>query len=841
MSILTTLDNLLRDLRYSARGLLRNPLFTVVAILTLAIGIGANTAVFSVVDGVLLKPLPYPDPEELVSIWHDAPGAPGITALAGGLNFSPSMFVTYREENRSFSTVGLWQPATASVTGLAEPEEVPAALVTGGVLQTFGIKPLLGRWIEEPDENLANSPVSLLGYAYWKRRFGGDPGVIGRTIAVNGFQAEIVGVMPEGFRFNDQAVDVIGTFRFDKSRLIPPPFCCNGVARLKAGVSLEQANADLARLLPVWIDRFPFAGGATGRDIYLEKGWKITPALRTLKADVVGNVGDVLWVVMAMIGIVLLIACANVTSLLLVRGERRGQEFGVRAALGAGAWPIARALLVEAVLLGVAGAVAGVGFSYAALQLLLALAPPQLPRLTSIAMDSRTLIFALTLSVLAGGTIGLVPILRAARIRLSTALRGARGGTAGRVQQRTQGALVVGQVALALLLLVSSGLMIRTFQALRHVEPGFVGAESLQTFRLVFPPQVVREDQGVLQQQRAIADAVKAIPGVTATGWVDGLPMEFLGANWDGIDLEGAPYGTGNNFALRIYRSISPGYLATMGTRVVAGRELGWADIDDSRPVTMISEGLARELWTTPEAALGKKIRGAGGPLSTRPWREIIGVVEDVRLQGADQPPPKIVYWPALMKDFYQEQSSYIPRGVAFAVRSPIAGSPVLTRQIERAVWSVNASLPVASIRTMQDLYDRSLARTSFTLVMLIVAASAALVLGVVGLYGVLSYAVSQRRREIAIRLALGARQSDVQRRFVRYGVGLAGLGVVIGLIGAAGATRLLTAILYDVQPVDPLTYAAVAAGLTVVAALASYLPARRASAVAPAESLAAE
>jgi len=841
MSMTTVIDNLARDIRYSARGLGRNPLFTLIAVVTLAIGIGANTAVFSVVDGVLLKPLPYPNADELVAIWHDAPGAPGITAIAGGLNLSPSMFVTYREENRSFATLGFWQPTTASVTGLAEPEQVPAALVTGGVLQTYGVKPLLGRWIDESDENLANTPVGLLGYAYWQRRFGGDPNVVGNTITVNGIRAEIVGVMPEGFRFGDRAVDVIGAYRFDRSRLVPPPFFGEGVARLKPGVSLEQANADLARLLPIWIDKFPFPGGGSGRDVYLEKGWKITPALQTLKANVVGNVGDVLWVVMAMIGVVLLIACANVTNLLLVRGERRGQEFGVRAALGAGSWPIARGLLVEAGLLAIIGAVVGIGLGYAALQLLLALAPPQLPRLSSIALDGRALAFALILTAVAGGTIGVVPMLRVARLRLSTALRGSRGGTAGRVQQRTQSALVVGQVALALLLLVSSGLMIRTFQALRHVEPGFVGAESLQTFRLVFPPQVVPDDLTVLQQQRAIAAAVKAIPGVTAAGWVDGLPMEFGGANWDGIDVEGAEYGTAGNFALRVYRSISPEYLATMGTRVVAGRGIDWADIDDTRTVTMISESLARELWGTPQAALGKKIRGAGGARSTNAWREIVGVVEDVRLLGADQPPPKIIYWPAVMKDFYQAQSYYLPRGVAFAVRTSLAGSPALTRQIEQAVWSVNASVPVASVRTMQDLYDRSLARTSFTLVMLIVAASAALVLGVVGLYGVLSYAVSQQRREIAIRLALGAQQRDVQRRFVRYGVTLAGLGVVIGLVGAAGATRLMSALLYDVQPVDPLTYAAVAAGLTLVAALASYLPARRASAVAPAESLAAE
>jgi predicted permease len=406
------------------------------------------------------------------------------------------------------------------------------------------------------------------------------------------------------------------------------------------------------------------------------------------------------------------------------------------------------------------------------------------------------------------------------------------------MQQRTQGALVVGQVALALLLLVSSGLMIRTFQALRHVEPGFVGAESLQTFRLDFPTQVVPDPLAVLQQQRAIDDALKAIPGVTSAGWVNGLPMEFLNANWDGIDIEGAEYGVGGNFALRMFRTVSPDYLPTMGTRVIAGRNISWADIDEIRPVAMVADALAREIWSTPEAALGKKIRTAGG---AGPWREVVGVVEDVRLLGADQPPPKVVYWPAVIKDFYQGLPYYVERGAAFALRSSLAGSPSLQRQIERAIWSVNASLPVANVRTMQDLYDRSLARTSFTLVMLIVAAGAALVLGVVGLYGVLSYAVSQRRREIAIRLALGARQSDVQRRFVRYGVTLAGLGVIIGLVGAAGAARLMSAVLYDVQPVDPLTYAAVATGLTLIAALASYVPARRASSVAPAESLTAE
>lgn len=693
-------DATIRDLRYAARGLARRPLFTLVAVLTLAIGTGANTAVFSVLDNVLLKPLPYPHADDLVSLWHEAPGAPGLAAVAGGLNLSPSMFVTYRDGNRSFQSIGMFTPITANVTGLAEPEQVEAALVSGGVLQTYGVQPLLGRWLDERDENPASAQVVMLGYAYWQHRFGGDPNVVGRTLTLNAFTAEIVGVMPRGFRLGDRAVDLIGAFRIDPARLIPPPFCCFGVARLQPGVTIAQANADLERMLPTWLERFPFANGGSGREIYLD-GWRITPALRTLKNDVVGTIGDVLWVVMAMIGIVLLIACANVTNLLLVRGEQPSLELGVRAALGAGIWPIARGLVTEALLLAFVGGVIGLALAYGALQLLLLLAPPQLPRLESIVLDGRAIGFELALTLVAGGLVSLAPVLRATRVRLATALRGARGGSTGWVQQRTQNALVVGQVALALVLLVASGLMIRTFQALRTVEPGFTAPESVQTFRVNLPQTLVPEPRDVFVQERAVADALTTIPGVTSVGFVNGLPMEGGGANWDGVDVEGAEYGVDGQLALRVFREISPGYLETMGTRVVAGRNLDWADLEDTREVALVSERLARELWQSAGLALGKRIRAAGG---AGPWREVVGVVEDVRLVGADQPPPAIVYWPGLMADFYINVPLYVDRGVAFAVRSPLAGTPGLARQIERAVWSVNASLPVANVRTMQDL-----------------------------------------------------------------------------------------------------------------------------------------
>lgn len=831
------MNDLLRDLHLAMRALARTPVFTLTAVLTLALGIGGATAVFSIVNSVLLKPLPYPESDRLVSIWHDAPGAPGLTAVAGGLNLSPSMFVTYREDNRSFASIGLWQPITANVTGLAEPERVPAVLISGGVLSTLGVRPWLGRWLDEADESPGNAQVVVLGHRYWQSRFGGDPNVIGKTITINAFAAEIVGVMPEGFRIGDTAADLIGPIRFDKARLIPPPFCCYGVARLKPGVTIEQANADLARMLPIWVDRFPFAGGNSGEELYLD-GWKITPSIRSLKADVVGDIGDVLWVVLAMIGIVLLIACANVTNLLLVRGEHRRQEFGVRAALGAGAWLIARTLLAESLALAACGGLIGVAIGYGALKVLLALAPPRLPRLDSIRFDASGFWFTVAVTLAVGVVISLVPVLRSGRMQLSTALRGARGGSAGHAQHRARNALVVGQVALALVLLVSSGLMIRTFQALRTIEPGFTDAESLQTFRIEIPPQLVPEPRAVLQQQHAILDELAAIPGVTSVAFVNGLPMEGGSANWDGIDVEGAEYGAGGELALRVFRTMSPGYLGTLGTRLVAGRDLEWVDLDDARYVALVSASLAREMWQSPANALGKRVRTAGG---AGPWREVIGVVEDVRLIGPDQPPPAIVYWPAFIADFYRDLPFFVERNAAFVVRSPLAGTPALARQIEQAVWSVNANLPVANVRTMQDIHDRSLARTSFTLVMLAIAAAVALALGVVGLYGVLSYTVTQRRREIAIRLALGARQRDVRRQFVRAGVTLAAAGIVLGLGAATGVARLLGTLLYGVEPFDPLTYVAVALVLIAVALLASYLPARRASRVDPAEALAAE
>ncbi|HEV3329615.1 MAG TPA: ABC transporter permease [Bryobacteraceae bacterium] len=844
MNTIAFLDTLGRDVRYGLRALRHNLTFTIVALLTLAIGIGANTAVFSVLNSVLLKPLAYPKAEELVALRQLAPGAAGLASFSDGLLLSPSMYYTYAEHNRTFQALGVWTANTVSVTGLAEPEQVRAVLISEGVLETLGVPPAAGRWLSHADQIpvareqfgfVGRSATVMLSYGYWQRRFGGDRSVIGRSITVDSRTKQIVGVMPRGFRLVNADFDLIEALVFDRNRVILAGFGFNGIGRLKPGVAIAKANADLARLLPVWMDSWTNGPGTNGQ-VY--KIWRITPALRPLKQEVVGNVGDILWVVMGTIGLVMLIACANVTNLLLVRAEVRQQELALRAALGAGRGRLVRSLLVESVILGLMGGVLGVGLAYWGLRFLVAIGPANLPRLNEISIDPRTLAFTVGLSVLSGLFFGLIPALKYAGPRISLVLRSAgRTASLSRERHRVRNLLVVAQVAMALVLLVSAGLMIRTFQALRTVQPGFTNAAQLQTMRISIPPSLVAEGPRITRIQNDIVDKVASIPGVTSVGFASQLPMEGYGSNWDEIFAQDKTYTPGEIPPLRFYKYVSPGYFHTTGARLIAGRELTWTELYGIRPVAMISENLAREMWGSPSAAVGKRIR----EFMQAPWSEVIGVIEDVRENGVQEKAPEIVYWPTMMPNMFGPGPLAAMGTVTFAIRSNRAGTEGFLNQVRQAVWSVNSSLPLATVRTMQEVYDQSLARTSFTLVMLGIAGAMALLLGIVGIYGVIAYAVSQRRREIGIRVALGAQQGEVQRMFVGYGLGLAAVGVVLGMAAAVGLTQLMKSLLFGISPVDPLTYAAVPVVLGTAAALASYLPARRAAAVDPVEALKAE
>jgi putative ABC transport system permease protein len=830
---------LLSDSRYALRSLLRSPALTLVAVATLAIGTGAATATFAVVNSVLIEPLAYPEADEVVAIWHDAPGAP-FPLEGGGLLASASMLFTYADENRVFESIGLWTPGVATITGDGEPEEVPRVAVTVGVLETLGVQPLLGRWLTAGDLEDPRGTV-MLSHAYWQRHFGGDPTVVGRTLTINGNPqaTEIVGVMPEGFRIADTEADlIIGPMSLPRESLTLAPFGYYGVARLKPGMTVADANADIARMLPIWLESWPPVDNLQN---FIDM--RIAPAVRPLKQDVVGAIGDVLWLVMAAIGVVLVIACANVANLMLIRATARRHELAIRAALGAGAGRLRRALRLEGLAIGLLSGLVGVVVAEAGLRLLLVLAPANLPRLREVALDAKVIAAAFAAAALAGLIVGLVAAARVGDEQVNAGLHaGGRTSSGGREQHRIQHSLVVCQVALAVVVLVCAGLAIRTVDALSSVDPGFAGPEQVQTLRISMRAGQVPEPERVARRQQEIVGAIAALPGVSAVGFGSSMPMDAFNILGGSVVVEGRPPDAdGAELDVHRWKYVSPEYFAAVGISLVVGRDLSWADLNDARPVLLVSENLARELWGSPTAALGKRLRYR----EDAQWREIVGVVADVREDGLRAPAPTTVYWPTLRREILAATNAPLPpavsRSVVIAVRSRLVGTAGFIEQVQAAVWSVDPNLPLIWVRTLADIYNQSLARTTFTLVMLSIAGSASLLLGVVGLYGVLSYAVSLRRREIAIHLALGAQQRAVRRRFVRHGVALAALGVAIGLATAAGVTRLLTATLYGVGPVDPLTYAAVAAGLLGVAALASYVPARRASTVDPTESLAAE
>lgn len=830
MNTIGFLDALARDLRHALRTLRHNPTFTAVALLTLAIGIGANTAVFSVVNSVLLKPLPYPQSDRVVSVSQVAPGAEGLASVSGGLHLSASMYVTYSEQNRTFQSFGVWAPLTVAVTGVAEPEQVPAVLVSDGVLQALSVPPMLGRWLNAADQVPNSANTVVLSYGYWQRRFGRDPSVVGRNIIVEARPRQVVGIMPRGWKLADTNADVILPARIDRSNLILAGFGYEGIARLKSGVTVAQANADMARLIPIWLHSWT-NGPGTSISGYLR--WRITPALRLLKDDVTGNVGDVLWVLMGTIGIVMLIACANVANLLLVRAEARRHELAVRAALGAGRGRIVRELLVESLLLAILGAAMGLGIAYAGLRLLVRSAPAGLPRLDEIAIDPRALAFTLGLSLISGLLFGLLPALKNAKSAISNSLRASgRTSSDSRERHRARNLLVVAQVALALMLLIASSLMIRTFFALRAVQPGFTNAEQIQTLRISIPQLLIPDAARTARMQNDLLDRLKAIPGVTSAGFISSMPMEGIAGDWDEVRVEGKTYT--DIPPMRMFRYISPGYFQTAGTKIVTGRDYTWDDLYGARHVVIISENLARELFGSPVRAIGKRVR------TGRAWHEVIGVVEDVRDNGVHEAAPAIVYWPDFMDHIYYA-GRYVNRTVTFALRSARTGSAAFLDQIRQAVWAVNPSLPVDAPRSMQQIYDHSLARTSFTLVMLAIAGSMALLLGIIGIYGVIAYTVAQRRREVGIRVALGARPAAIPWIFVRSGLLLAIAGTALGLAAAAGLSRLMSSLLFGVSPVDPVTFAATPVILLATAVAACYLPARRAARFDPAETLRAE
>lgn len=821
------IETFVADVRYGARRLRANPGFTGISILTLALGIGASASIFSVINSVLVKPLSYPDSQRLVALLHTAPGI-NIKEL----NLAASLYLTYSEENRVFQDVGMWARDSWTVTGVAKPEEVPGLSVSHRFLSVLGVRPALGRDFAQADENPDRDRVVMLSDGYWRSRFGSDRSVIERRVLLDGNAYNIVGVLPPAFQFMDHKISVLAPFRMRRADIRLISFCCQGIARLKPGVTLDQADADVARMLPLAAEKFPMNPGWS---LTAFRDARISPRLRWLKDVLVGDIGKTLWVLMATVGMVLGIACANVANLLLVRGEGRQHELKVRAALGAGGGRIARELLVESTLLGIAGGALGLALSYGALRILIAAEWVHLPRMNEISIDGFVVTFTISISLGASMFFGLVPALRHARGSIAEGLRSqGRSATGSKEREHARDFLVMLQVALALILVVASGLMFRTFRMLHRVDPGFSQPASLQTIRTGIPEMQVKDPERVARMEEEILYELKNIPGIGRAAAIGDLPLE--GGENEPVFVEGKQYVEGSMRPVRRFKFVSPGYFATAGSRLLAGRDFTWNELHNRAPVALVSSNMARELWGSPRAAIGKRIRVT----LKDDWREVIGVATDVPDDGIDHESPTIVYWPLLLKNFESTQDLVI-RSLAYVIRTPRAGSASLHEEIQEAVGRVNASLPVSDVRSLESVYDRSLAPTSFTLLLLAIAGGVALLLGLVGLYGVISYSVAQRRREIGIRLALGAQRRAVVALFVRQGLLLSCIGALCGLVGALALTRLMKSLLFAVTPSDPATYLTAFGGLILAAFLGSYLPARRGAAVDPVETLRSE
>jgi putative ABC transport system permease protein len=811
---------LVQNLRYAARILWKQPAFATIAVLTLALGIGATTAIFSVVYGVLLKPLPFHDPDRLVALYHLAPGfGPGPNGPQ-----SPATYFTYRDNGRVFEEIGLWSTQDVSILRSGEPEQAKALTVTDGMLTLLGARPELGRLILSEDDVAGAPDRVVLTHGYWQRTFGGTRDVLGQSLVINARPYEIVGILPASFTFLDTVPQVILPLRLNRANTVTGPgFAFRGVARLKPGVTLAQAHDDVARMIPLVTEKFPLAPGVTPQ-MWQEVG--LAPNVRPLAEDVIGEMSRPLWILLGTVGIVLLMAWANVANLLLVRTEGRHRELAIRRALGASRGRMAGELLSESVILGLAGGALGILFAQAGIVLLRRMAPVALPRVDEIGIDAVVLLVTIITSVVTSLVFGLIPVLRFHAPAVAILKDSSRSISDSPGRHRTRNTLVVAQVALALVLLIVSGLMARTFVAMRQVEPGFVRPAEVQTFRIALSRALIGDRQQVARAYEQIAERLKQVPGVGAVGLASSVSMDGTTGR-SPLFVEDRPVA-GTPPARRA-KYIGPGYFETMGNPIVAGRAITWTDVHRPAAVALISENLAREYWGEPANALGKRIGGL-----PEQWSEIVGVVGNERAEGLNHPAPAIVYWPLADRAF-------VVRNMTYVVRSGRVGAPGFVRELQQAVWSVNAQVPLASVQTLDEIQSDSMAQTSFAMVMLAIAASVALLLGIVGIYGVIRYIATLRTHEIGIRMALGAQARDVRRLFLRHGLALALAGIALGIGAALSLTRIMSTLLFGVGPLDPVTYTMAATALATVAALATYLPARRASRTDPLVALRSE
>ena len=802
------MNSILRDIRFGARNLLKRPGSTLVALLTLALGIGVNAAIFSVVDSILLRPLPFKDSERVVSIWEQGLGQ-GVSQN----EVAPANFFDLRSQTNSFEGIGAHGPQDVNLTGDGEPERLNGELVTSNVLSILGVDPALGRTFLANEDQLGQHRVVVLSDALWQRRFNRDPSIVNRNIILNGESFTVVGVMPRGFFFPLRETELWLPWAME-----PEQASGRGdhylrlVARLKPGTTLNQASAEVDSI------------GRRLANEYPKTNEGLSFIVNSLHQDYVGDLRSPILIMFAAVGLVLLIACANVANLLLTQATTRRKEIAIRIALGARRWTIVRQLLVESLLIASTGGVLAVLGALWGVTALAKLLPDSLSKLQNVGVDARVLVFTFGVSVLTALVFGGVPALLAARAKpgetLSDVARDSAGGTAGRHVRRI---LVVSEVALAVVLLAGAGLLIRTFQLLRQVNTGF-STDNVLTMKMVLPmPKYAKPEV-----RRAFYDEVlrrvDELPGIESAGMITFLPLSFSGMNFS-FSIEGQASPGDMKLPFALYRVVSPDYFRTMGIQLQRGRFFNAHDAPDSQPVIMVSRQLAERYWPG-EDPTGKRLKI--GPLdSPNPWLTVVGVVNDVRQAGLYGDPRMDLYAP-----YAQDRRAFIaPRDLVLRTKGDAAS---VTSAVRQAVWSVDKDQPVTNVRTMDQVFAAAISQERFQALLLGLFAALALVLACVGLYGVISYSVAQRTHEIGVRMALGARPRDVLKLVLRQGMGLTIVGLIVGIAAGLLATRVLSDMLFGVTARDPLTFVGVPALLLLVAFLACYIPARRATRIDP-------
>ncbi len=800
------IGDLWQDLRYGLRMLWKNPGFTAVAGIALALGIGANSAIFSVVNTILLRPLPYKNPDQLVMVWEEnsKQGYPQDTPAAAN-------YIDWRDQNQVFAGIAAMTEISFNLTGAGDPERIDGQRVSASLFPLLGVEPQLGRAFRPAEDRPGASHVVVMSYGLWQRRFGGDPGVVGKPINLNGESFTVVGVMPQRFQFPTRNDQLWIPIAFDgREAANRGAHYLQVVARMKPGVTLQEAQAEMTTVAARLQQKYPSTNTSIGA--------VVTP----LHEHIVGKIKPALLVLLGAVAFVLLIACANVANLLLARAAVRQKEIALRLALGASRARLIRQFLTESILLASLGGILGLLLALGGVGLLKGFIPANISPAPAIGIDSKVLAFTLLVSLLTGLIFGVAPALQVSHFNINDTLKeSGRDSAAASRGNRIRAVLVIIEVAVSFLLLIGAGLLINSFLRLRNVDPGF-RTDHVLTMTMVLPQAKYPDRMRRAVFYDELIRRVEALPGVTSAAVVTDVPLTNSGDSV-GVSIEGRADPAPDRVPIVITRVISSHYFKTMGVALQKGRELTEGDTAGSPPVVVISETTARIFWPG-EDALGKRIK-VGESTSSNKWLTVVGVVEDVRQYELGIAPKPQMYLPHKQAEFFEPRALVVQTNV-----DPLS----LAGTIRRSVWEIDKDQPVSNISSMEQVVSESVARQRFGMLLLGAFAALALVLAAVGIYGVMSYAIAQRTHEIGIRMALGAQRSDVLGLALGEGLRLVSVGVLIGLAAAFILTRLMTSLLFGVTPTDGLTFLTISVVLVAVAALASYIPARRATKVEP-------